>query len=30
MDMKDGILLLAGVLIGYYVVAHYRKTGKAA
>jgi hypothetical protein len=30
MDMKDGILFLAGLALGYYVVAHYMKTGKAA
>jgi hypothetical protein len=30
MDMKDVILLVVGAALGYYVVAHYSKTGRAA
>jgi len=29
MDTKDWMLLGVGVVLGYYVVSHYRKTGKA-
>lgn len=30
MDGKDLLLFALGALAGYYVVAHYRKTGTAA
>lgn len=30
MDMKDVILLAVGAALGWYVVAHYAKTGRAA
>jgi hypothetical protein len=28
-DLKDGILFIVGVVAGYYIVAHFKKTGKA-
>ena len=30
MDLKDIILLLVGVGLGYYAVAHYSKSGRLA
>jgi len=29
MDVNDGIKFLIGAALGYYVIAHYRKVGKA-
>lgn len=28
MDMQDGILLLVGFGLGWYIMAHYAKSGK--
>jgi hypothetical protein len=30
MDMQDAILLLVGIGLGYYVYAHYAKSGRMA
>lgn len=30
MDMQDMILLVVGLIAGYYVVAHYGGTGRPA
>jgi hypothetical protein len=28
MDLQDGIVLFVGIALGWYVVAHYAKSGK--
>jgi hypothetical protein len=29
MDVQDAILLTVGAALGWYIVSHYKKTGKA-